>query len=219
MNSRISLTTMTNIKTGCPELDELILNKAGILLLYGEGGSGKTTISLMAAREFSKLKGKVLFFDAENNFSTERFEQLTKDNYKDCMENVLLLNIKNFNLQHTQIKNLEGIKNVSLIIIDSLTHFYRRLYSREPEIAKAMLAKQLSILKLISKYIPIIVTSQVYSNMNNGVMPLAHDVLSKFCGIVIKLEKSPRRLFLLSPNKKQAYIKIVDEGIKIERLI
>lgn len=208
------------IKTGSKELDNLLSTyTAGIILLYGEGGSGKTTIGLMASREISKLNKKVLFFDAENNFSTERFEQLAKDNYNECVKNVLLLNIKNFNLQHTQIKNLEGVKNVSLIIIDSITHFYRRLYPREPEIAKAMLGKQLSILRGISKTIPVIVTSQVYSNMHNGVSPLASDVLLRFSDVVIKLEKSPRKLFLQKPDKKQAYIKIIDESIKIERLV
>ena len=156
------------IKTGTEELDNFLENYKGLTTLYGEGGSGKTTLCMLAAIEQALNNKKVLYLDTEINFSADRFEQILNNRNKECIKNILVLKIKNFNLQHTQIKTLEGIKNISLIIVDSITHHYRRLYSREPEIARAMLGKQLSILKEISKTIPIIITSQVYSNMENN---------------------------------------------------
>jgi len=203
------------ITTSNEEVNNFIEGYSSITTIYGEAGTGKTTLCLLATIEQALNNKKVIFLDAEKNFSIERFEQLLNNRNKDCIKNILILKIKNFNLQHTQIKKLENIKNVSLIIIDSITHYYRRLYKREPEIAKAMLGKQLSVLNLISKKnIPVIVTSQVYSNMENDVLPLAKETLNKYSENIIKLEKNPRKIKLEKPGKKEAYFKIINEGIK-----
>ncbi len=203
------------ISTGSQDLEKF-LKYNDVTTIYGEAGSGKTTLCLLAAIEQALNNKKVLFLDSEKNFSTERFEQLLNGRNKDCIKNILVLKIKNFNLQHQQIKQLENIKNISLIIVDSITHYYRRLYRREPEIAKAMLGKQLSILNFISKKnIPILVTSQVYSNMTDGVLPLAKEILTKFSKAMIKLEKSPRKLIVEKPEKKEIKFEIINEGIKI----
>ncbi len=205
---------MNMIKTGTEELDNFLENYNGLTVLYGEGGSGKTTLCLLAAIEQALNNKKVLFLDTEINFSTERFDQILKDRNKECVKNILVLKIKNFNLQHTQIKTLEGIKNISLIIVDSITHHYRRLYSREPEIARAMLGKQLSILKEISKTIPVIITSQVYSNMENSSNLLARETIKKYSDKIIKLEKNPRNM-IIENTKKTTGFEIVGDGIKI----
>ncbi len=182
--------------------------------IYGEGGSGKTTLCLMSAAEKTANNLKVIFLDAESNFSAERFAQLLEN--KEKINNVLVLKLKNFNYQHGQIKKLENIKNVSLIIVDSITHFYRRLYRRKPEIAKAMLGKQLSILRKISKNIPVIITGQVYSDMNKKILPLGNTIINKFSDTLIKLEKEPKRkLIIKKPEKKELTFQIVNKGIKI----
>ena len=113
-------------KTGCKDLDLLITGypKNGISLIYGSGGSGKTTLCLMTA-DFNCKDKNVLYLDAGNNFSIERFEQISN---KLNMNEVLILKIKNFNEQHEQIKKLLEINSNSLIIIDSFTTFYRRLH-------------------------------------------------------------------------------------------
>lgn len=202
------------VKTGSEDLDKFLNEYNLITSIYGEAGSGKSTLCLLATIEQAINNKKVIFLDTEKNFSVERFEQLLNGRDKDCMKNILVLTIKNFNFQHTQIKNLENIKNVSLIVIDSLTHYYRRLQRREPELAKAMLAKQLTILKEISNRIPILVTSQVYSNMDNDVFPLGKELLKKYSNRIIKLEKSPRKIILEKENKS-VNLEIINEGIKI----
>ena len=206
------------IPTGSEDLDKFLngYEDRGVTAMYGEAGSGKTTLCLLATISQALQKKKVLFLDSESNFSTERFEQLLNKKDKDCIKNILVLKIKNFNLQHTQIKNLESVKGVSLIIVDSITHYYRRLYRREPEIAKAMLGKQLSILKKISENnIPILITSQVYSNMKDDVLPLGKDILERFSKTIIKLEKTPRKVVVKKPKTIECNFKITNEGIKI----
>ncbi len=205
------------INTGSEELNKFLkgYEKNSITAIYGAPGSGKSTLCLLATIEQALNNKKVLFLDTEKNFSTERFEQLLNNRSKDCLKNILILKVKNFNLQHTQIKSLEGLKNISLIVVDSITHHFRRLQSREPELAKAMLGKQLSILNQISKNnIPVIVTSQVYSNMKNDVLPVGKEVLSKFSKTIIKLEKNPRKI-VNETNKESINFEIINEGIKI----
>ena len=188
--------------------------KNNLTALYGEGGSGKTTLCLMATAEKIVNSQKVIYLDAESNFSAERFAQLLEN--KEKINNVLVLKLKNFNFQHEQIKKLENIKNISLIIVDSITHFYRRLYRRKPEIARAMLGKQLSILRKISKSIPVIITGQVYSDMNKKILPLGNTIIKKFSDTLIELEKEPKRkLIIKKPEKKAFYFEIVNAGIKI----
>jgi len=189
--------------------------KQEVTSIYGEAGTGKTTLCLLATLELALSGKKVIFFDTESNFSIERINQILEGKNKECLKNILKLKINNFNVQHTQIKNLENIKNISLIVVDSLTHHYRRLYSKEPELAKGMLAKQLLILKNIAKNIPVIITSQVYSGFENNIMPVGRDVLIGLSDTLIKLEKNPRKIIMKKPENKEIKFEIVNEGIKI----
>ena len=74
------------VPTKYNELDKLVECYSGCTLIYGEGGSGKTTICLLASLERAIKNKKVLFLDTEANFSAERFQQLSKN--KDCIKNI-----------------------------------------------------------------------------------------------------------------------------------
>ena len=52
---------MNMIKTGTEELDNFLENYNGLTVLYGEGGSGKTTLCLLAAIE-QALNNKKSYF-------------------------------------------------------------------------------------------------------------------------------------------------------------
>ncbi len=207
---------MEHIPTGSATVNTLFqYPKDGITLIYGEGGSGKTTLCLMAAIEQILQKKKVIFLDAEKNFSIERLEQLAQHKNID-KEYMLVLPSKNFNVQHTQIKMFEDINNIGLIIIDSLTHFYRRLHAHEPDLAEGMLNKQVHILdNLAKKNVPIILTSQVYTNFENEIVPLARAICARYAKTVIKLEKKPRTMILEKPELKSKVFVIKNEGIEL----
>jgi|SRR3989344_6396331 len=195
------------VLTGCRDLDIIITNYLDNNLIYGEGGSGKTTLSLLAAIEQLKNNKKILYLDSGENFSLERFNQLS-NNFKS--EKLLVLKLKNFNDQHKKIIALENIKNVDLIIIDSITKYFRVLNRSEPELARAMLRKQLKIISNIK--IPKIMTSEVFSNFRT-IEPLSGELIKSFAQLILKLNKEPRNIILEKPNSKSMRFEIKNNGI------
>ena len=81
----------------------------GLSLIYGSSATGKTTLGLQKTLEISR-KNKVLFLDTENTFSTERLNQMDS-NYKDYLDNILIITPKNFIELETTIKKIKKISN------------------------------------------------------------------------------------------------------------
>ena len=82
-----------------------ILELKDIKLIYGEGGSGKTTICLEMTSKIIKEKKKVVYLDSGENFSLERFNQISNN---ENLDSLFLLKIKNFSDQHKKIEKLKG---------------------------------------------------------------------------------------------------------------
>src|SRR3989344_3590836 len=105
-------------------LNEILDLKSGMNLVYGQGGSGKTTLALMLARDYSKFS-KIIFIDTENGFNFERFKQISQDYYESCLKNILLFKVKNFQEQVKIIKNLDDMNKINIVIIDTIGAYYR----------------------------------------------------------------------------------------------
>ena len=193
-------------------LNELLNLKSGINLIYGEGGTGKTTLALMLARDFSKFN-KVIFIDTENGFNFERFKQISQEHYESCLRNILLIKARDFDEQCRVINNLENTKKVSLIVIDTIGSNYRvELKNNVKEVNKKM-GDILAKLRLLSKSgINILITNQVY-NFNNEIKSVGGEMVKKFCKFILKLEKNPRKMTIEKPNKFEYSFDIKNEGI------
>ncbi|MDO8555634.1 MAG: AAA family ATPase [Nanoarchaeota archaeon] len=188
--------------------------------IYGKAGSGKTTIAMQTARDYAQEGKKTIFIDSEGGFSTERFKQLAGKNYEQLLEYIFVFTIKGFKDQQEKIKQLETLikqGKFSLVIVDTLTTYYRRLVNSEPELANGMLNSQLRILKALSKTIPVIITGQVYSTMETGIRPTGGKIIEEPSDQLIHLEKEPRIIRTLKPEKKELPFTIKDEGIKISQ--
>ncbi len=171
-----------------------------ISLIYGPPATGKTTLCLQKA---SQTNGKVIFIDTEKSFTTERLLQI---NPNTNLDNIILIQPKRYSEQFTAVKNLP--KNCKLIIIDSFTHYYRKKIQEKIVITPPTI-KQLQMLRKLE--IPVILTSQVYTNQENQNKPLAGHLWKNFSKYTIELTKEPRTIKI---NNKTIPFKITSKGLQ-----
>src|SRR3989344_6241963 len=182
-----------------------------IISYYGPNASGKTTFAKCEAVELAKQGKKIAFLDSENGFSVDRIKQIAGDDYKKCLDNILLFKIKSFKEQQEAIKNLEKIKNkISLVIIDSFNSYYRRLFNSKPTLAKSMLNSQLKILEKLN--IRVILTNQVFENLNGEVTGVGSYFTDKVSDEIIELKKEPRK-WINKKTKEEKSFEIISSGI------
>src|SRR3989344_6568225 len=160
---------------------------------YGPSASGKTTFAKVEAVNLAKQGKKIVYIDTENGFSVERIKQLAGEDFEKVLDNILLFKIKSFKDQQLKIKSLEKIdNNISLIIIDSFNSYYRRMYNSKPALAKSMLNSQLKILKNMSDHKGIILTNQVFDDLQGNFKGVGSYFTDKFSDEIIRLQKEPR---------------------------
>ena len=131
-------------------LNEFLDLKSGINLVYGEAATGKTTLALMLAYDFSKFS-KVIFIDTENGFNFERFKQISQEYYEKCLKNILLFKVNNFDEQIKIVNDLEKIKNTNLIIIDTIGSHYRNELKGNVKETNAKFIEMFKTLRLLNK--------------------------------------------------------------------
>lgn len=198
--------------TGCSNLDNFFIYPNAISCIYGKPATGKTTLCLLAA---SAEKGRVIFIDTENSFSVERIKQINNT----LPDNIFLINVKNFKEQCKAVENLLNLKKqAALIIIDSFTAYYRKELQEKKDV-NSRLSRQLSILAELSREgIPVILTGQVYSTLDNRTEPVGSNMLKNWSNCIIRLENEPR-IFVLEkhPDKKALSLPfdIVSKGIEL----
>lgn len=198
-------------------------------VIYGSSGTGKTNFCMLAAVSQAKKGKKVIFMDTEGGFSIERVKQLAGENYKDVLQNILLLKPTSFDEQKKDFeKLLKHLKDeVGLIIVDGMTILYRLDFAEAREegnskISKinSELARQMKRLAEISRKreIPVIVTNQVYMSDNETKM-VGGDILKYWgkCLIELSNEKGRRYAYLRkhrSLPEKYFNFQIYDKGIR-----
>ncbi len=206
------------IKTGLKELNNLIDGyKDELNLIYGVPGSGKTTLCKLATIDLLKQKKKVVYIDTENGFSLDRFKQLAGQDFINFLDFLIIIKVNNFEDQCKKIEELKELKKVSLVVVDSIGKFFRVEVKDNPKEINKELANTLNTLRNISKSnIPIIITSQVYNNINkNSIVPVGGEMIKKFCKRIIELRDKPRRIMQTKPDNKEMLFEIIEEGIKL----
>jgi DNA repair protein RadB len=210
------------ISSGNKEFDGIIDKGYGnyITSFYGSAGTGKTTFCLMAAIEQAKQNKKVLYFDTEINFSLERLKQMITTDLEKILDNIIVIKIKGFKGQQDQIKKIPSMiesGKISLVIIDSIGHYYRSLVKKEFDLANSMLNSQLRILDEISKNIPVIITNQVYTDLDEHVVKMVgNKIIEKYSHYIIRLDNDIKRsIQIMLPSRKSLNFVIENSGIKL----
>ncbi|MFH1053384.1 MAG: AAA family ATPase [Candidatus Woesearchaeota archaeon] len=211
------------------------LQKGIISGLYGPAASGKTLTCILAMLSPDLVGKKIVYIDSEKGLSTDRIRQIMHDCHVP-LNNTIFFYPKNFPEMQKICEKLDKVINekFGLIIVDTISSSYRL------EIANRSDQKKLnqdfvnitSHLSKISKDydIPILVTTQVYADMNNeedkdNVLPIGGFILKNRCKCfieLIKLNKNNRMAVIKNHSDiehgKHLFFKIVKEGIeKFER--
>lgn len=210
-------------------MDELLeggLEGGAITLLFGEAGSGKTNICLQVARNVTLSGKKVIYIDTEG-VSLERLQQIAGDKYEEVMKNILFFEPHSFEEQEKFVEKAVKLADSSLeigaIIVDSATIHYRLTRNDEEKGTRKSLSPQLAKLLGVGriKDIPILVTSQVYTDIEKGTFePLGGHVLLHNAKAIIRLDKvstGTRRAVIVKHRHleegRRAEFKITKTGI------
>lgn len=188
------------ISTGCPSLDKQLrggLLPGNIVLVYGEAGTGKTTLAIQCAVNCARMGYKTIFIDCDDAFSTRRMIHIAQNAFSSLASQIILTKPQDFAQQAYVIERLEDYvgEKVGLIVIDTITGLYR---GELGEVKKTFasnreLNRQMAYLAQIAKTRKkaCVVVSQVQSVINVGdekVQPVATRVLEFWADTIIKLK-------------------------------
>lgn len=216
--------------TGCEFLDKLIgkLESDVVTTVYGPSGSGKTNTCMLVAAEVARKKGKVVYIDTEGGFSTERFKQITGDEFSTILGRILFIKPTSFAEQKKALEKLKEkvTSDIKLVVMDTIAMLYRLELGKGDDVFEANreLGRQLSYLTEIARKlkIPVLITNQVYSNIENGcgVKMVGGDMMvygSKCLIEIVKGHNSMRKAVLRKhrsmEENKEINFKITQEGL------
>lgn len=179
------------ISTGNAELDSHFMYCDSINCIYGKAATGKTNLCLLLASKTARDK-KVLYIDTEGSFSPERVRQFGPE---EALRNIFVMRAGSFDEQCKIVDGLLMLKGkIGMVIVDSLSMHYRQELQGRNDNANSKLSRQLSILsELTRSSIPVIITSQVYSTMDNGICPVGGNMVKNWSQCLIKLEYGRQR--------------------------
>ncbi|MDD5086324.1 MAG: DNA repair and recombination protein RadB [Candidatus Nanoarchaeia archaeon] len=211
------------ISSGCEVVDDLVEGyKPVINIIYGPAASGKTTLAMLAAIEQARKNKKIIFIDTEKGFSVERLKQLCGDDFDDVLHNIMLFRVNSFAEQAERISKIKELVNtgkISLVIIDTIGIYYRLKLKEDAYKANRAIDLQLSTLAGIARDgIPVILTEQVYDNLNGQIGVVGGEMLKNWSKCLIELEKDNSRRWILVrkpeeyKGKKQGF-EIKEKGI------
>ena len=193
---------------------------------YGVPASGKSQVALQACVACAISGKKAVFVDTEGGFSLERLEQISDG--KETAKKIILLEPKSWKEQNESMMKLEKLckkEDVGIIVVDSIVALWRLEItdSNFTEVNRE-LASQLALLSKIArdKDIPVLVTNQVYADIESGKLELSSKNIVKWWSKnMVELShvgKTGCRMARIAkarslPEDKQMEFQIVQEGL------
>ncbi len=191
---------MHTVSTDCQALDALLdggLESDAITLVFGEGGSGKTNLALQCARVAIAGGQRVAYVDTEG-VSEKRlaqvFNALPDEGREGAIERLLFYKPFSIDEQEKMVKKTALLKDVGLIVVDSVNMHYRLHIDApggEKEAGQSLLA-QLHHLTMHARrhHIPVLITGQVYGG-EDATQPFARRTMEHLVKALVRFEKRP----------------------------
>jgi len=217
---------MKRIPVVCASIDGLLgggIENGSVTMLYGEAGTGKTNICLQMAYNVARSGKKVAYIDTEG-LSADRIEQIFTD--LSYVKDILVFSAHTFDEQGYGIsqaaRQAESADAVGLIIVDSMTMFYR-LRSDDPSVRNELTRQMETLLNTARKNdVAVLITSQVYTNIGTGTFEfLGGHAVQHNAKTIIRLEKranGKRAAVIVKhrslPEGRSAIYRIVETGVE-----
>tara|TARA_Y100000310_G_scaffold343630_1_gene452175 strand:+ start:2757 stop:3359 length:603 start_codon:yes stop_codon:yes gene_type:complete len=183
----------------------------GLFLVYGKAGTGKTTFMMEATGHVS---GKAFIVDSEGGFSIDRFKQISRDE----LDSLMITKPGSLKEQAKIISNvLDNEKLFEFIGIDTIGKHYREEAKKDRRGSNNEMARQMRVLKEISRTKPVVICNQVYQNITEDkVEPLAGNYVTKWCDVVIELDEvnDVRKFKLIKPEVVEKDFTLCDNGFE-----
>ena len=195
----------STLPSGCGSLDALLgggFAVGEITVVYGEAGTGKTTLAIQTAIEAARRASKVLFIDADHSFTHQRFLQLAGEDIPMVSEQIILFYPETFSAQMALVERIENYltRATRLLIVDTITSLYRvGLGSSEQTfVLNRELNRQLAYLSQVAlrRNIAVFLTSQVHAKLDfpfGRIEPVARRTLAHWPRALIRLRNTSER--------------------------
>lgn len=139
-----------------------------LIHIYGEAGTGKTTLALQIATSFCKNDKKVFLLDTEGKITGTKIKNLVGDLYfQQVNNNLKLIALRKFAEQQKFIERLDYFflkQKADLIIVDTITNHYRQsmIFQEDAKKLYEQLAYQIAFLSKVSRErnLPILLFNQ-----------------------------------------------------------
>jgi len=189
------------ISTGCSPIDALLgggIARGSILLVFGERGSGKTTLAFQTMLSAASSGLGSTFIYTEGRTPLDRLMGMAGRRWSQWSERMWVLEVKSFGEQEDLVERLgdQLPKGTEVLIIDSVTARYREALGtgKENIPVNKTLNREMALIKdyCARNGLAALLTSEVSSQpFGKGIRPVASSILTYWSDAILRLEKLP----------------------------